>query len=220
MMKVLQMTRGSMVDATIKRLHELGINLLAIDFDMTLIDCHTGGRWQGTVEELSKHVRIEFVQLLNACLTSPPPSALATSKDGQQKAAEDDGTEIKIAIVTFSTQIKLVRGVLETIVGVEKASRIPIRGSDRSWSYQGNGSQERKQPYIASAVEELEQQHLQDDGKNAGSSGPSIEITKNTTVLIDDDRKNVKCALEDGVRAIWFNPDKPHRLLQDLSKIV
>jgi len=204
-------TRGSMVDSTIRRLREVGVNLLAIDFDLTLIDVHTGGRWEGSAEELSEHVRSEFRQLLCACCETS--SAAAPTTSGEPKG-RDDGSDnntkshqIHVAIVTFSAQVKLVRRVVEAVVGPDCAARIPIRGADRSWSYAGGGSQERKQPFIASAVEELEQ------------SG-DVEITKATTVLIDDDRKNVRCALEDGVRAIWLNPDKPHRVLQDLSKIV
>ncbi len=35
----------SIVDEVIVHLKNLNINLLAIDFDQTLIDIHTGGRW-------------------------------------------------------------------------------------------------------------------------------------------------------------------------------
>jgi 2-hydroxy-3-keto-5-methylthiopentenyl-1-phosphate phosphatase len=177
--------KSSMIDSSIKRLQEVGVNFLAVDFDMTILSVHTGGRWDKSAEELIQHIRPEFDQLLNACVAN----------------------DIKIAVVTYTAQVTLVRAVLENILGPEQASRIPVRGADRSWSYQGVGSQERKLGHIASAVEELEQ------------SG-EVEITKNTTLLIDDDRKNIRCALEDGVRAIWFNPDKPHHLLRDLTKLV
>lgn len=178
-------SRGQMVDTSVSRLQELGINLLALDFDQTIVDVHTYGKWDGTAQELAKHVRSEFRQLMNACCER----------------------NIRLAIVTFSVQVKLVKEVVENVVGPDHAARIPVRGADRSWSYRGVGSQEKKQPFIASAVEELEQ------------SG-EVEITKSTTVLIDDDRRNVRVALQDGVRAIWFNPDKPHHLLRDLSRLV
>ena len=35
----------------INQLREAGINFLAVDFDMTLIDRHTEGRWSGTASE-------------------------------------------------------------------------------------------------------------------------------------------------------------------------
>ena len=178
-------TRGAdAVGSCINRLKEIGINLLAIDFDNTILDTHTRGRWNGTQEELLPHVRREFQQIIAAARQN----------------------EISVAVVTFTAQVNLVKGVLESIVGQEEAERIPIRGNDRSWSYHGGGSREGKQPYIASAVEELEQ------------SG-DLEITKQTTVLIDDDQKNISVALSDGVRAVWFNPAKPHHIFQQLAKL-
>ena len=131
---------------------------------------------------------------------------------------------IHVAIVTFSRQINLVKGVLEAIVGVEQASKIPIRGGDRSWKYEGVGSQDGKQAHMASAVEELEQQQHRQRPPPSSSGGDNVvgglEITKSTTLLIDDDKRNIRTALEDGVRAIWFNPDKPHRLLRELTELV
>jgi len=114
---------------------------------------------------------------------------------------------IHIAIVTFSRQPNLIKGVLEAVLGVELAATIPIRGGDRSWKYNGVGSREGKQAHMASAVEELEQ------------SG-QVQITKSTTLLIDDDKRNIRTALDDGVRAVWYNPDKPHRMLRDLAQLV
>ena len=173
------------INAAISKLQELGINFLALDFDQTILDVHTRGRWNGTLEELVPHVRPVFAQLIQAALANG----------------------LHVAIVTFTTQIKFVRGVLEAIIPAH-ADKIPIRGSDRSWSYNGEGSQDGKQPYMASAVEELE--HRSND----------IRISKQTTVLIDDDARNIRYALADGTRAVWFNPDKPHLLLQDLIKLV
>jgi hypothetical protein len=182
---MIRTSRGSMVDSSIQRLLELRINLLAIDFDLTMIDVHTGGRYAGTADELAKHVRSEMRQLLHACV--------------------EHG--IHIAIVTFSGQTEHVRGVIEHVVGMEQAARIPIRGRDRTWSYRGQGMKDGKQPYIASAVEELE-------------SKGNVEITRNTTLLIDDDQENVRKALQDGTRAIWFNPSKPWHLFRDMSILV
>jgi hypothetical protein len=175
----------TVLESAIKRLLELNINFLAIDFDQTLIDLHTGGRWPGTVEELLGHVREEFRELLLACCSN----------------------NIHVAIVTFSKQPSMVKSVLENIVGTDRSEKIPVRGNDHSWSYQGAGSHKGKQAHIASAVEELEK-----DGQ--------VKITKNTTLLIDDDHHNVRYALADGVRAIWFIPSKPHRMMLDMAKLV
>jgi hypothetical protein len=177
---------SSAITSAIAKLKELGINFLALDFDQTILDTHTGGRWRESLEELLPHVRPVFVQLMQA-------------------AVEHD---IQVAIVTFSVQSKLVLGVLEHTVGMPAAHQIPIRGGDRSWRYEGEGSLDGKQAHMASAVEELET-------RNQG-----VQITKSSTLLIDDDRKNIRVALRDSTRAIWFNPSKPHMLLQDIMRLV
>ena len=171
------------ITSAITKLKEVGINFLALDFDQTILDIHTGGRWKGTVEELYPRIRPVFAQLIQA-------------------AQEHD---IQVAVVTFSAQTKFVRGVLDHIVGTEAAQQIPIRGGDRSWQYKGGGSHDGKQPHMASAVEELETRF-------------EVKISKRTTLLIDDDGRNIEHALRDGTCAIWFNPSKPHLLLQDIIK--
>ena len=177
------------LESALRRIKELEINFVAIDFDSTLIDVHTGGRWTGTVEELEVHIRPEFRQLIEACLLN----------------------DIHVAIVTFTPQTLLVKSILEKMIQHDdRLSKfvIPIRGGDKSWTYNGEGSRQGKQAHMASAVEELLQQ------------SEDAEITKQTTVLIDDDRRNIRYALSDGTRAVWFNPDKPHHLLRDLAKLV
>lgn len=139
------------------------------------------------MSELTPHVRPEFKELV---LTAHQH-------------------RIRCAIVTFSRQPKLIKHVLEVELGKELAALIPVRGNDRSWNYEGAGSQEGKQPHMASAVEEL----LEDSGGN------TIEITRATTLLIDDDKRNVHIALQDGVRAVWFKPEKPHHLVRDIHKL-
>lgn len=177
---------SSAIMGAVAKLKELGINFLALDFDQTILDIHTGGRWRESLDELLPHVRPVFVQLMQAALEH----------------------NIQVAIVTFSGQTKMIREVLERTVGLPEAPQIPIRGGDRSWRYQGEGSLDGKQAHMASAVEEMETRQ------------PETNITKATTLLIDDDRKNIRFALYDGTRAIWFNPDKPHKLLQDILKLV
>jgi hypothetical protein len=190
------------IPTAVARLKELHINFLALDFDQTILSCHTGGRWQGSVDELLEFVRPVFIQLI--------------------PAAQEAG--IEVAVVTFSHQVSLVRAVLDSIMMSagstddishnknttatykSPSGRIPIRGNDRSWTYNGKGARSGKQPHMASAVEELEYRF-------------GVEITKATTLLIDDDSRNVRTALQHGVRAVWFNPEKPHRLLPEMIKL-
>mmetsp|Transcript_13822 Transcript_13822/g.19339 ORF Transcript_13822/g.19339 Transcript_13822/m.19339 type:complete len:195 (-) Transcript_13822:1246-1830(-) len=174
-------------DAVLKaiaKLKEVNINFLAIDFDQTILDIHTGGRWHGTAAELSKHVRPLFRDLIAAAIAEG----------------------IYVAVVTFTPQTGFVAEVLERTFG-EKGRQIPIRGNDRSWKFSGNGSSKGKQPHMASAVAELE-----------GVYG--ADITKETTLLIDDDAKNIRVSLHEGVRAIWLNPEKSTRLLNDIGKLI
>lgn len=98
--------------------------------------------------------------------------------------------------------------VLEITFPEEISGSIPIRGDDRSWSYEGAGSKCGKQSHMASATEELLAMH------------PNMEISRNTTLLIDDDVENIKYALHDGVRAIWLNPMNSNRLLSDMQMLV
>jgi hypothetical protein len=79
------------------------IKLLALDFDLTVIDQHTGGRWKGTSDELSKHVRPEIQCLLNSAFNQ----------------------NIDAAIVTFSTQIDLIGNVTGQIF---PGQHIPVYG--------------------------------------------------------------------------------------------
>jgi len=154
---------------------------LALDFDQTILDIHTGGRFKGTTTELSTHVRPLFAQLI--------------------RTAHEKG--IHIAIVTFSPQVQHIAHVLE-ILFPDFAHEILIRGRDKSFHYEGNGMKHGKQPYMASAVEEL---MTKDD---------TLVITRKTTLLIDDDPDNIELALQDGVRGILLNPDRSHLLIGDI----
>jgi hypothetical protein len=248
----------------------VGINFLALDFDQTILNIHTGGNWKGSLEELFPHIRDVYAQLIKAALTNG----------------------MEVAIVTFTCQTKFVRGVLDHIFSsclddgtmdpqtledigvtggigniVDTSHRIPIRGGDRSWRYNGTGSIDGKQPHMASAVEELEARREEDylrakaAGENSGktasggvrtpppngskkyssdedettttpspsrrtTSASSTEsqplpepITRNTTLLLDDDGRNIRHALENEIRAVWFNPKKPQKLLSDLMRL-
>ena len=62
---------------------------------------------------------------------------------------------------------------------------------------------------MASAAEEL-------------MTKPALGVTdvrKDTTLLIDDDPRNIKKSLKDNMRALWFNPRDPLRLLDDILQL-
>ncbi len=113
---------------------------------------------------------------------------------------------IRIAVVTFSPQTGQIREVLEIAFDSSISDSMPIRGNDKTWTYTGNGLRLGKQEHMASAAEEL-------------MTRPMLGVTdvkKNTTLLIDDDPRNIKKCLRDGTRAVWLNPMDPNRFLDDI----
>ena len=67
-----------------------GIRLVAIDFDMTLLDKHTGGHWYKSAEDLRCCIRPVFLRLIPALV-----------KKG-----------LAVAIVSFSPQVGLIKNLL------------------------------------------------------------------------------------------------------------
>ena len=116
---------------------------------------------------------------------------------------------IRVAIVTFSCQTDKIREVLELSYNSTIADLIPIRGCDKTWSYEGCGMKCGKQQHMASVVEELQRKPMLGVG----------EVTKRSTLLIDDEPKNIRMCLKDGVRGVWFNPRDGERLLDDILRL-
>mmetsp|Transcript_14630 Transcript_14630/g.29561 ORF Transcript_14630/g.29561 Transcript_14630/m.29561 type:complete len:235 (+) Transcript_14630:243-947(+) len=150
-----------------------GINLLALDFDETIIDLHTNGIWNDTPNELSTHVRPVFTCLLNAAMERG----------------------LHVAVVTFSEQENLISNVMEQKF---PGHYIPVRG----WFDEEGG----KQVHIAEATKDI-MSHMQEE---------DIIMSEQTTMLIDDDRRNIKIAVHEGYPAIAFDPDNPWGLLENI----
>eukprot|EP00540_Astrosyne_radiata_P024045 CAMPEP_0116839858 /NCGR_PEP_ID=MMETSP0418-20121206/10009_1 /TAXON_ID=1158023 /ORGANISM="Astrosyne radiata, Strain 13vi08-1A" /LENGTH=142 /DNA_ID=CAMNT_0004470033 /DNA_START=336 /DNA_END=764 /DNA_ORIENTATION=- len=135
-------------------------------------------------------------------------------RNQRQQQLSNDNTQheaLHVAIVTFSSQVDLIRHVLEGVVGPTFAHSIPIRGGSSSsglWAYHGQGSVKGKQAHMASAVEELESRYA------------GLTISKTSALLVDDDSKNIRAALQEGVRAIWLNPRKSAQLLKDMLNLM
>ena len=70
---------------------QVNINFLALDFDLTIVDIHTGGRWNGSIDELVGRIGPVFGHLI--------------------RAAHSAG--LHIAIVTFSPQVGHISRVVE-----------------------------------------------------------------------------------------------------------
>lgn len=171
----------SSAQAIIEGLIAQGLNFVAIDFDQTIVDIHTGGKWIYPPEDLAPHVRPFFRVFI--------PNAIAAG--------------LYVAVVTFSPQVPTISTILKQVLGEAVASRITIRGNDDSWEYVGRGSMNGKQQHMASAAEEINSKY-------------KVDISRATTLLIDDDVNNIKIALDNRVRAIRLFPNDPDALIADL----
>ena len=90
----------------------LSIKLVAIDFDLTIVNVHTRGSWQFTAKALASRVRPTFKQFLAAALKC---------------------NDLHIAVVTQSPQVSLVREVLGEALPESNTDRVHIRGTDGKW---------------------------------------------------------------------------------------
>ena len=96
----------------VQRLVSLSVKLIAVDFDLTIINIHTHGSWQFTSKALVSRVRPTFKHFLTAALKC---------------------SDLHVAVVTQSPQVSLVREVLEKALPDCDTSVIHIRGSDGKW---------------------------------------------------------------------------------------
>ena len=101
---------------------------------------------------------------------------------------------------------KYVDNLIRTLARDKRPPIRLINPEHKSWSYEGNGMKLGKQPFMASAVEEFE-------------TIGNVEISRNSTLLVDDDPQNIKLALKDGVRAILFLPHKSHNFFKDVERV-
>ena len=83
-------TEDQLAKNVVRELVEKGIKLLALDFDRTIVSVHTAGYWKQGTQKLVEHVRPCFRALIKAALES----------------------SIHVCVVTYSTQIALIRDVL------------------------------------------------------------------------------------------------------------
>ena len=107
-----QETPTSLKQSCQEAIHQIlqkNVQVLAIDFDLTLVNQHTRGRWTRSPQELAQHVRPLFQDLF--------PIA--------------QGAGIWIVIVTFSSQTELIQEVLRISMpkrSLEFVNAIPVVG--------------------------------------------------------------------------------------------
>ena len=152
---------------------------MALDFDATLVDLHTGGQWRGTASDLQRHVRPEMTCLIRAC--------------------HHHG--IHVAIATFSTQTDLLRTVVEQSLRKYDADHasstveiIPVYG--------GN---DRVAPYWHGKQSQLMLARQYFDALEQTNGDKPRTMSPHEIVLIDDDDQNIAIAHADGYRTIWYD---------------
>lgn len=208
-----------------------------MDFDQTIIDIHTEGYWKGTAQELSTHVRPLFKHLINAAIQSGIKVAIVTfspqltyiedvlditfpdisdtiSIRGQDRSWSYEGHCACGTNVNNNDQEQTDE---DNSIALMENNTSPTSTGKRMSRHEYNilakpacCSKEGKQSHMASAVEEFHHMHPE----------MGVHITKNTTLLIDDDANNIRFSLRDGVRAIWLDPSNSSRLLQDLVDLI
>ena len=211
--------------AMAQALLDRGVRLLALDFDLTLVNLHTEGAWREGSKDLRPHLRPLFRSLIPAV---------------QQQG-------IFVSVVTFSGQTDLIRECLAYVAGsAEKAARIIIRGEDGSWNRASVAHGEErygcdKQQHIRSCCEEIERQC---GHRPSGQEGeplppclclclcPGATATASsdetpcacacdvfTVMLVDDDDDNIDAALGCGHLSWHFRDGSVEELRVKLKNL-
>lgn len=97
-----------------------------------------------------------------------------------------------MSVATFSTQTNLISTVLAQTIQHEGARTIPIFGYDDQVANFDKGKQSQLL---------LSMNHF-----NKEQSQRINPITPDTTLLIDDDRENIRVAEADGYKTIYYRP--------------
>jgi hypothetical protein len=189
------------------RMKHHGIRLLALDWDLTVLDCHTRNNWYGPATELARHIRPLFKHLMNQALAA----------------------DMSVAIVTFSEQARLVRDAVAHAIPAADGepggggSRIIVRGCDQSWDSseifdryfdrdlvcdeEPGSNAFGKLPHLASAMCEVERRE------------GGLAIDHDEVLLVDDDRQNCMIAGAQKLKTIVFHAQDVNRAFGEMGEM-
>jgi hypothetical protein len=172
----------SRAKAFVRQLVEAGVKLLAIDFDLTMISMHTGGRWWGSAETLARSVRPVWKTIV--------PYAMSMG--------------LEVCVATMSQQTHLVANVLRLSMGQWiDTTKIAVRGGEKGRLVNEHGDLD-----TADVEGSRKQKHIKSVLQSRVARGDSALLV-HQVMLIDDDALNIEEALEQGTRALLFSPDNP-----------
>ncbi|CAL1527901.1 unnamed protein product [Lymnaea stagnalis] len=176
------------LDSFVVALTKKGIKLLALDFDKTIIDIHSGGMWNEGVDKLASHVRPCMRDLM--------------------EVASHKG--LFVAIVTFHRQEWIIKEVLLKVLPKKVAKKIYIQANTIDFMQkQRTSSVGTSEPCNAavstsatspSTVVRVFMPEL--NGKQAHIEAViaaihrdyNVTLKKNEIILMDDDINNVRIA--------------------------
>ena len=186
----------------IGRMKRHGVRLLALDWDLTVLDCHTKNKWWGPSEELAKHIRPLFKYLIEQAIVA----------------------EISVAIVTFSEQTRFIREALAH--SINGGDGIIVRGGDGSWDSTeifdryfdrdlvmtddedpGHNAY-GKLPHLASAMREVEKR-----------SDNGMILERDDILLVDDDEHNVMIAGAQRLKTVRFHDSDVNRAFGEMGSM-
>merc|ERR1711860_132462 len=163
------------IDSFVGALKKKGITLVALDFDQTIIDIHSGGTWRESVDKLVPHVRPCFRDLMEASVKS----------------------DLYTAIVTYHRQDWLIKDLLHKIMPKKVAEKIYVQANTPAFMKVLHTKEcpfNGKEAHIASIIQQIMKDHgktvkdrevilLDDDMDNirtAASSGQfAIQVQQN-----------------------------------------
>mmetsp|Transcript_62 Transcript_62/g.69 ORF Transcript_62/g.69 Transcript_62/m.69 type:complete len:324 (-) Transcript_62:71-1042(-) len=181
--------------------------------------------------------------ILDSIILLEAQSSSSTTTNGQkQLVGSNAGTQATSTTTSSTTSGKIpIRGE----DGSWKTPN-PVHRGEQWWSEPSKNDNdddddvdgdeddyEGKQPHMVSAIQELEVFRTRsssgrrrglslsaaEDLEQGGGGGNGLEITKSSTLLIDDDPTNIRIAQQNGVHAVWLDPNNPSRLFDDLLKL-
>ena len=163
-----------------------------MDFDLTIVDIHTGGRWRGPAKELAtEHIRPEMKCLINTSI-------------------DTDGL-LKPAIASFSAQPHLIQEVIS--IALPKAKNMTIVGGRNRSERDGKSTQ------LQAITLAYNNNNDQSNQNTTTITNNSRLLSAANMILIDDDKSNVKTAKEGGYYAIWFDLKNPKDLFGDILQL-